>query len=426
MYNVIRAYGQLYHTEYSRVDGDGIYIEFHPALQTFVPTYTWEDMRMDWYEWNIDILGVDYKLVSLNSSDSSVSLARESSSPCQVNESVFLRVGEEIGCSDGSFYRMIYDKNEEKPIHLEDRLHLKDGENGVELIWDYQKTTNPELKSIFISSDSDTYEEIEEQGQESIVFSETFAVYDAYAGLTYDMNETINDSGLYLEFYPPLSVCNLCCDSCYTPHDYVDEWHLTENHAIEIPVLDDVFLLSCLELNSTGGNSKACLAKEEEHVPLNPVDCTTNLDRTNHSYISILGKLYAFYQLNYAGEVIICELSDAISENHTCEKYFSPIQEGNEIMLPYGSILHLWKAAPGYTRCAQWIEVSHFSNIVELENGLDDVELTWSNKTFGREKEITEIVNGTVLHRIGREEYDIPGLKSIYISANSTAYQRLT
>lgn len=223
-----------------------------------------------------------------------------------------------------------------------------------------------------------------------------FTVHDVYAMKTYEMNETINESGIYLDFYPPLSVCNLC----HTKEDYIEGWYLTENHALEIPILDDAFLLSCLELNRSTKNSKACLAKEEQHVFLNPYDCNNGPD-DSANYIDISGEKYAFSDFSPSGEIIMCK----IDSSGACQN-LTPISSlGEDLVLPDDSTLHVWLVASGYTKCARWVEVSHFSYVVELEDGVNGIELTWTEKAIGK---------------------DIPGLKSIYISANSTAYQRLT
>lgn len=402
MYNVIRAHGELYHTEYTRMDDDGIYIEFNPPLQTFVPTYTWEDMRTDWYEWNIDILGVDYKLISLNGSESSVSLARESSSSCEVNESAFSKVGEEIGCSDGSFYRLIYSGNEEKLMHLEDELTLKDGENGVEVVWNYKETSNPELKSIFISLDSDIYEGIDKESQETVDFSETiyldFVVSDEDAAKKYNGYEILNSSGMYIIFDNPLKVCTTPKDGDYTycksgavdsNYDYA-----SETHHISIPILDKSYKLSCLAFNKTSNTSELCLAKEENHAYLNPYQCVP-FDEDFSNTLDVDGRRFVFLDYKYYGNYSTCE----INSSGLCIDNLT-LSMGESVNLTNGGILHLWKFAPGYTYCAAWVGLAYFSDEMRLEDGIGGIELVWENESSA--------------------------LKSVFIPANSSAYEKLT
>jgi len=249
--------------------------------------------------------------------------------------------------------------------------------------------------------------ETEELEEENPTIKNSTA-YDEQAGRTYEMNETINDSGIYLEFQPsvPLSTS-----------DSTNEDYLTELHGVMIPIYGKEYALSCLEFDAITNKSKLCLADEESRVILSPYTCFS--DNINAS-----GKRFGFIDFGWIqGEekTILCEVFD----NGTCTNEFY-IHLGENWQIPDNGMLHLWRVAPGYTFCAKWIEISYFSDEIELEDDVDGIKLNWTEKSLGEEKELMDIVSGSVLHSWGREEKDIPGLKSIYIPANSSAYEKLT
>jgi hypothetical protein len=218
-----------------------------------------------------------------------------------------------------------------------------------------------------------------------------FTVYDNNAAKTYELNETINSSGIYLEFKPSLSVCNLC----HTKEDYIEEWYLTENHALGIPVFGNEYALSCLEFDGITNKSKLCLAEEESRVILNPYSCM------EEDVINASGKRFGFIDFGWIqGEekTIICEILD----NGTCTNE-SYIRIGESWQIPDDGILHLWLVAPGYTFCAKWIDMSYFSNEIVLEDRVNGMVLDWENETAWN-----------------------PSLKSVFIPANGSAYEKLT
>jgi hypothetical protein len=66
------------------------------------------------------------------------------------------------------------------------------------------------------------------------------------------------------------------------------------------------------------------------------------------------------------------------------------------------SFVRVWRFAPGYAFGSTWIEVSSFSEIVELSGNTDGVQLVWENETT-----------------------ECPALKSIFIPRSSVAFRKL-
>jgi hypothetical protein len=261
----------------------------------------------------------------------------------------------------------------------------------------------------------------------------SFIVHDDYAALNYTGEEIVNESGIYIKFQEPLKVCTAvyteettdCYGACYCDNDYA-----TETHEVSMPILDTDYKIGCLKFDKTTNTSKLCLIRVEHHEPWIQISCESSVDpfdentSDSKNYIDAFGRRYTFYDLDTLEDnrrvAVMCELSD----NNTCKERIT-IPCGEELVFPDGGGLHLWRCVRAYAFCTSWVSISYFSDEIVLENGNDGVELEWAQKTLGRETEIIEVVNGSVRHRLGREEVNTPGLKSVFIPSGSYTYKKL-
>jgi len=219
----------------------------------------------------------------------------------------------------------------------------------------------------------------------------TSVVADASIGKNYTLQETINQSGLYLKFEPAIPVCTR--EEC----TYNWRWGLTERDRLILNIADENWVISDLEKNDS--TEEVAIAKEKEHGILHTYGCegAAGMEEGDITTIDVNGDEWGMADLERKGledREILFKISDETAQ--------ISVGEGETFQSGTGFI-HIWVIAPGDPICAKWSEVSVFSDVVSLSAPESNVTLVWEDETS-----------------------DNQALKSIFVPATSPIFEKLT
>lgn len=221
--------------------------------------------------------------------------------------------------------------------------------------------------------------------------AETSVVTDAHIGANYTLQETINQSGLYLEFEPAIPTCTgkECGDNW--------EWDRSERHRLILNIADENWVISDLEKNNS--MEAVSIAKEKEHGIMHTYGCgdTAGMEEGDIATINVSSEEWGMADLERRGwenREIFFKISDETSQISVGDG--ETFQSGREF-------IHVWVITPGDPICAKWTEVSMFSDVVSLSAPENNVTRVWQNDTSNN-----------------------PALKSIFVPRTSPIFEKLT
>ncbi len=213
-----------------------------------------------------------------------------------------------------------------------------------------------------------------------IPYYNNFTISDLAAGNNYTEVFSSNESGIRINFYPAIPICQ--SDQYQCNYSY-NRFGFTETHRLEVNTSNKTWVITNLASNVSTASKVLTLVKEEAFGYI----------KIGES-ISVNGQNMTFYNFTF-GEPEEAMFLD--SRNNTIRL---PVGKSTQLN---GSGIHIWELASGYSFGASWIEVSILSDELELTDPANNVTIIWENETS-----------------------DNPELKTIFIPSSSPIFEKLT